>query len=94
MASEKIVTIDRGPRGALHVMLCRTQENVPFVELQHQNPDGSVGRGSTVKPSELAALVVALTALDVRLRQKAQQDRRPGAVARELAEARRDMEAF
>ncbi len=92
--TEIITKIDRGPRGALHITLQHTQENVPFIELQHQNPDGSVGRGSTIKATELPALVAALTALDVRLRLKVQQDRRPGAVAREMAEAKRDMEQF
>jgi hypothetical protein len=92
--AELITKIDRAPRGELHITLQYSKENVPFVELVHQNPDGSGGRGSTIKATELPALVTALTALDIRLRQKAQQDRRPGAVARELAEARRDMEAF
>jgi len=91
---EILLKIDRAPRGALHVTLQRTPDGAPYVELQHLQPNGALGRGATIKASELPALVAALGSLDIRLRQKAQQDRRPGAVARELAEAKRDMEAF
>ena len=92
--AESVCTIDRGPRGALHVTLQETREGLPYIEIQHHQVNGAISRGSTIIPSELSVLVTALTTLDIRLRQKQQQNRRPGAVARELAEARRDMEAF
>ena len=91
---ELILKIDRAPRGELHVTLQHTPDGAAYVELAHHQPNGALSRGSTIKPSELPALVAALSSLDIRLRHKAQQDRRPGAIARELAEARRDMEAF
>lgn len=91
---EILLKIDRGSRGALHVTLQRTPDGAQYVELQHLQPNGALGRGATIKPSELPALVAALNALDIRLRHRAQQDRRPGAVARELAEAKRETEVF
>ena len=94
MSTETILKIDRGSRGELLVTLQHTPDGTAYVELAHHQPNGALSRGSTIKPSELPALVAALGALDVRLRQKAQQDRRPGAAARELADAQRDMEAF
>jgi hypothetical protein len=91
---ETILKIDRGPRGELHITLAHTPEGAAYVELAHVQPNGALSRGSTIKPTELSALITALTTLDVRLRHQAQRDRRPGSVARELAEAKRDMEAF
>jgi len=70
VSDDPIVSIPRGERGELQIALCRTVQGQPFVELRHVSPDGEVGRGSTLKISEIGAVVAALRAIAVREQQK------------------------
>lgn len=93
--AEAVTTIPRGERGELQVCVCRTANGQAFVELRHVSPDGEVGRGSTLKISELGAVIAALRGIAAREQAKArppiQQSLPPGGPD---AQARADMAVF
>lgn len=94
-SAEAVTSIPRGDRGALEIRARRTARGEAYVELEHVGVDGQPGRGSTLKVSELPAVIAALRALHVRevtkQRPPVQQSLPPGGPD---AQTRREMDLF